>query len=204
MTPQEIIFSSPAVSFPFLIFSFMVLGAGIKYIDDAFDEKTYSKMKALLLSPVIAIFWVFVMYLSAPAATILGAIFLAVLLRNKVDNIGFHVGAIAIIFVIALLYFFKIVNFDWPVLIFLTVAGILDEIANDWVDTHPKVHPAVYTFFEWRFIMKIAVFICVLLNFFRIEYFLAFLGFDIAYASVALYSAKLKKELKVNYQNIQL
>ncbi|MFH0969991.1 MAG: hypothetical protein V1776_00845 [Candidatus Diapherotrites archaeon] len=182
----------------------MVLGGGIKYIDDAFDEKTFSKTKALLVAPVIAIFWIFMMYLSVPSATILGAIFLAVLSRNKVDNIGFHVGALAIISGLIILYFYKIVDFLWGPLVFLTVAGVLDEIGNDYVDKHPEIAKPFLFFFHYRFIMKIAVFLGVYFGFYGLEYFIAFIGFDIAYASVGDYSEKLKKHYQYNVRGLPI
>lgn len=204
MTPEEIIFSSATIYFPFFIASYMVLGGGIKYIDDAFDEKTYSKMKAILLAPVVAIFWVFLMYLSPASATILGAIFLAVLFRNKVDNIGFHVGAIAIFCGLAALYLFKIIHFDWGPLVFLTIAGVLDEVGNDYVDAHPHINKWIYLFFEYRFVMKVAVLLLVAWGIYGFEYFLAFIGFDLAYATIGAYSAKLKKHHKYSLNNFHL
>ena len=204
MTPEEVILSSATVYFPFFIASYMVLGGGLKYIDDAFDEKTYSKMKAILLSPVIAIFWVFLMYLSPASATILGAIFLAVLFRNKVDNIGFHVGAIAIFCGLTALYLFKIIDFDWGPLVFLTIAGVFDEIGNDYVDAHPTINRMVFLFFEYRFVMKLAVLFLVVAGIYGLEYLLAFIGFDLAYATVGAYSLNLKKHHKYNLNNFHL
>ncbi len=203
-TPPEIIFSNPAITYPFFLIGYMILGGGIKYIDDAFDEKTFSKVKAITLAPVVAIAWIFLMYMSVASATILGAIFLAVLFRNKVDNIGFHVGALAIVSGLAALYFLKVVNFDWGPLVFLTISGVLDEVGNDYVDKHPEVIKPVYFFFEYRFVMKLAVLLLVLWGYFGFEYFIAFLGFDIAYASVGIYSLKLKKQHRyyVNHFNL--
>lgn len=204
MTPEQYVLSSPLISFPFFLAGYMILGGGIKYIDDAFDEKTFAKSTAILLSPVIAIFWVFMMYITHASATILGAIFLAVLFRNKVDNIGFHVGALAIVSGLGILYFFKVVDFLWGPLVFLTVAGMLDEIGNDYVDAHPKVGKWITLFFTYRFVMKLAVLVCVLMGFFGLEYLIAFLGFDIAYASVGAYSLRLKRHHRFNISNIKI
>lgn len=127
MTPTDFIFSAPALTYGFLLAGYMVLGGGIKYIDDAFDEKTYNKQLAILIAPLIAIFWVFMMYVSAASATILGAIFLAVVLRAKVDNIGFHVGALAIVAGLFFLYLFNLIEFLWIPLIILTII-LLNEL----------------------------------------------------------------------------
>lgn len=204
MTPEQYILSSPLIYFPFFIAGYMILGGGIKYIDDAFDEKTFAKSTAILLSPVIAVFWVSMMYLTDASATILGAIFLAVLFRNKVDNIGFHVGALAIISGLGILYFFKFIDFLWGPLVFLTITGMLDEIGNDYVDAHPKVGKYVTLFFTYRFVMKLAVLALVVMGYFGVEYLLAFLGFDIAYASVGAYSLSLKRHHKFNISNVKI
>ncbi|QQR92505.1 MAG: hypothetical protein IPJ89_05155 [Candidatus Iainarchaeum archaeon] len=182
----------------------MVLGGGIKYIDDAFDEKTYNKQLAILVAPLIAIFWVFMMYVSGASATILGAIFLAVVLRYKVDNIGFHVGALAIVAGLFFLYLFNLIKFLWIPLIVLTIGGILDEVGNDYVDSHRRLHPAIRFFFEYRFVMKLFVLALAILGVYGFEYVLAFLGFDIAYATVGLYSDRLKRELKLNYKKVTI
>ncbi len=203
-TPPEFIFSDPMITYPFFLIGYMVLGGGIKYIDDAFDEKTFSKSRAILLSPVIAVFWVLMMYVSVTSATILGAIFLAVLFRNKVDNIGFHVGALAIVTGLIILYLVKVVDFYWGPLVFLTIAGVLDEVGNDYVDRHPEVIKPVYFFFEYRFIMKLAVLLLVLLGYFGFEYFIAFLGFDIAYATVGQYSLRLKKHFHISGNHFRI
>lgn len=196
--------SSTPITYIFFLVSYMVLGGGIKYIDDAFDEKTFSKNKAILLSPVIAILWVFAMFLSPASATILGAVFLAVLFRNKVDNIGFHVGAIAVVSGLAILYFLRVVDFLWAPLVFLVLSGMFDEIGNDYVDAHPEVINIVRLFFEYRFVMKIAVFLLAVLGTYGFEYVIAFIGFDIAYASVGKYSMKLKREQKFSTNHFSL
>ena len=204
MTPTDFIFSAPAFTYGFLLAGYMVLGGGIKYIDDAFDEKTYNKQLAILVAPLIAIFWVFMMYVSAASATILGAIFLAVVLRAKVDNIGFHVGALAIVAGLFFLYLFNLIEFLWIPLIVLTIAGVLDEVGNDYVDAHPRVHKGLHFFFEYRFVMKVVVLLLAIAGVYGYEYVLAFLGFDIAYATVGMYSEKLKRELKLNYKKVTI
>ena len=58
----------------FFLLSYPVLGAGLKYIDDAFDEKIFSKKYALILAPLLAILWAYTMYIDSFSATILLAI----------------------------------------------------------------------------------------------------------------------------------
>jgi hypothetical protein len=121
-----------------------------------------------------------------------------------VDNIGFHVGALAVVSGLAILYLFKVVDFLWGPLVFLTIAGVLDEVGNDYMDRHPFIMRPIHFFFEFRFIMKLAVLVMVILGYFGFEYLLAFLGFDVAYASIALYSEKLKREHKFSINHFQI
>ena len=86
-----------------LIIGYLLLGAGTKY----FDEDGSNSMATLFLSFFIASFWVFLMSLSAPSATILGAIFLSVFVSGKVDNRAFRLGAIVIFAGVVILFFLK-------------------------------------------------------------------------------------------------
>ena len=99
---QQMILQDPLVSTLFFVISFFVMGAAVKFIDDAFDEKTYSRKIALILAPIIAIFWAFVMALHPAAALLLTAITLGVLIKGKIDNVAFIIAVLCIYIV----YFF--------------------------------------------------------------------------------------------------
>ena len=178
----------------FIVLAYSFLGASIKYIDLAFDENTFSKNKALVLAPITGIFWAYVMVLSPASATILFSIVLTVLIKGKVDNLAFRAGIISIVGVLIVSGYFE---FLWIPLIFLVAAGIFDEIGNDYVDKKSsllrkgRLSKALHYFFEYRFALKLMVLLFALLGFYSIVYFLAFLGFDIAYVLVAKYSSGL-------------
>lgn len=192
------IFSNPLLTWTYFIAAFAILGGGIKYIDDAFDEHTFKKNKALLFAPFLAIFWAFNMVLSPAAGTILAAVVLAVLLKGKIDNIAFQVGLIGII---GVLIFFGLFSPIWIVLLVLTLAGILDEVGNDYVDRHSIKNNIVYYFFEYRMLMKLSVFAFAFFAFYGWVYFFAFLAFDLAYAGIMHYSSNLKHGRKFYYFN---
>ena len=200
---EEIIFSDPIVTYIFFVLSYAILGGGIKYIDDAFDEKTFSVNKALLLAPILGVFWAYLMSLHAASATILLAIVLAVLLKGKIDNIAHQAGLVGIIGVVLVSGYFE---FIWLGLIVITIAGILDEVGNDYVDRKDLygkgdiISKIIHYFFEYRFTMKLAVFAFAFAGFYDWVYFLAFIGFDIAYVALTWYSLYLKNLSNFTYR----
>ncbi|MDD5163617.1 MAG: hypothetical protein PHD95_05430 [Candidatus ainarchaeum sp.] len=193
---NAIIFSNPIITWLFFIGAYAILGGGIKYIDDAFDEKVFRTRNAVLFAPILGIFWFVTMILSPESATILGAIVIAVFLKGKIDNIAHQLGIISIFF---LLFIFGFFNFLWIPMLILIIAGLFDELGNDYVDKHLEVRKPIWLFFKYRFVMKIAVLCFVLLGIFAPVYFFAFLAFDIAYALITKYSAKLAHMRKFYY-----
>jgi hypothetical protein len=65
-----------------IVLAFAFIGAGLKYIDDAFDEDTFSKKKALALAPCIALIWICLSIYDAFSATVLSAILFSVLIAG--------------------------------------------------------------------------------------------------------------------------
>ena len=118
----------------FFLLIYALLGAGIKYIDAAYDEKTVNKKIAFIIAPVLGILWAYTMLISIYSATILLAILLGVLLKKKIDNYAFLLGFFIILVIIIP---FGIELMILP-LIFLTTAAVLDELGNDITDNNKK------------------------------------------------------------------
>ena len=199
---NQMILSNPVLTWVFFIAAYAILGGGIKYIDDAFDEQTFRVRNALLLAPVLGVFWAYTMSLSPASSIILGAIALGVLFKGKIDNIAHQLGIISIFVVLVLFGVFSFLlasPFMILVLILLVIAGILDEFGNDFVDKHLETPKPIFLFFEYRFVMKLAVLAFVLLGIFEWVFFFAFLAFDIAYALVMKYSTRVSHERKFYY-----
>jgi len=114
----------------FFLLSYPVLGAGLKYIDDAFDEKIFSKRYALILAPLLALLWAYTMYVDQISATILLAILVGVFLRGKIDNRAHFIGLAVIIGIIALVG----ISLLFLPLIIIAAAAFLDEVGNDVID----------------------------------------------------------------------
>jgi hypothetical protein len=169
-----------------IVLAFAFIGAGLKYIDDAFDEDAFSKKKALAIAPLIVLVWICLSLFDAVSATILFSILLAVLLTGKIDNLIFKVCAIVLVFVLALTH---ALNLLWVPLIFLTLMGIADEKGNDYTDTH-STFKLVTFLFSYRFGMKLGLLSLCILSVFPWLYLLAFLAHDGAYEAVRIIGKK--------------
>ncbi|MBN2126926.1 MAG: hypothetical protein JW703_00875 [Candidatus Diapherotrites archaeon] len=197
----DFIFSAPEIFAFYLIVSYFFLGALIKFIDDCFDEALASKSVATILSVIVAGLWAFDMTLSAASATILAAIVIGVLVKGKVDNIAFQIGVIG---VGTILFFFGFFQFLWFPLIIISLAGVIDEVGNDFVDeknmyTRGFFGKLVHLFFEYRMLMKIVVFLFAFFGFFELFYFLAFLFWDLGYIVVTKLSEHIRNSRKFSY-----
>jgi hypothetical protein len=197
----DFIFAAPEFFYFYLIFSFFLLGALIKFIDDCFDEGLASKSFATLSAVIVSVLWAYNMSLSAASATILAAIVIGVVVKGKVDNIAFQIGVLAIG---TILFFFGFFQFLWFPLILISLAGIIDEIGNDFVDEkniylRGNSGKFVHLFFEYRMFMKIVVFLFAWFAFFDLIYFIAFLFWDLGYIFVTKLSEKLRVSRKFSY-----
>jgi hypothetical protein len=165
-----------------IVLAFAVIGAGLKYIDDAFDEDTFSKKKAILIAPIIVLIWICLSLFDSISATILFAILFAVLLTGKIDNLIFKVSTIALISILVLS---QMLNLLWIPLVILILMGVADEKGNDYVDNHATL-TLVEFFFSYRFCMKMGLLSLCILTLLPWLYLLAFLAHDGAYESIRI------------------
>jgi hypothetical protein len=163
-----------------IVVAFAVIGYGLKYIDDAFDEARFSKRRAMLMAPLLVALWACVSIYDAGSATVLFAILFAVLLSGKVDNPVFKLSAIALL---AMLFLALMSRFSYMPLAVLTVMGIADEKGNDYADGNRLGELAEF-FFAHRCSMKMGTLGLCLASFLPWLYLLAFLAFDLAYEFV--------------------
>ncbi len=182
----------------FFLLSYPLLGAGLKYIDDAFDERTFNKKIALILAPFIGILWAYTMIINPVSATILLAIVLGVFIKGKIDNRAHILGLVVIVLLLILFG----VELLWLPLIMLIAAAMLDEVGSDAIDYNCKSfdknkfsHKVFIAFFDQRWLTKLAVLYVVLVGVFPWYFFVAILLFDGAYLVVRMYS---RSQLRVN------
>ncbi len=173
----------------FFLAVYPVLGAGLKYIDNAFDEKIFSKKVAYVLAPLLGVLWAVAMILDAASATILLAVVLGVLLKGKIDNWA-HVIGMVVIFAVLVLTGVQIL---WIPLVLLTLGAIFDEVGNDFIDkkryltSNAFVKKCVGYFFDQRWLTKVVILALALVGSIPLYFFLAMVFFDYAYLGVRWY-----------------
>jgi hypothetical protein len=172
------------------LLTYPIIGAGIKYMDAAFDDETVSKRLAIWVAPILGLITCYSMIINPVSATILMAIILGVLLTGKIDNRA-HILCLAII--ISILIYVGVEFLIIP-LIMLVLAGMFDEIGNDIIDKK-KEHikemmggGLLIKFFEQRWALKIAVLGFVFFGLFPWFFFISLLFFDYAYFAITVYS----------------
>ncbi len=163
-----------------LLAVYAIIGGGLKYIDDAFDEGLHSKKLASVLAAILVVLWIALSISDPYSATILTAVLLGVLLSGKIDNRVFTASTVAIV---SALVFLAKDGIQLLPLAVLTLFGIVDEKGNDYVDTH-RAGKALEFFFAHRFALKLALLTLCLASLLPLVYFPAFLCFDIAYDTV--------------------
>jgi len=203
---QELLLQNELLAAAFFMISYFLVGAAVKFIDDSFDEKAYSRKVALILAPITAIFWAYLMALNPASALILTAITAGVLIKGKIDNIAFIMAVLCIYIV----YFFI---GDWQFilnpmylipLVVITIGGVIDEVGNDYVDKKHlykkgNLGKIVHWFFEYRFVMKIFVLTFALSGAFSVLFFLAFFCWDLGYEVIMHYSKHVLRDRKFYY-----
>ena len=182
----------------FLLY-FGILGAGIKYIDAAYDDKIFNKKIALSIAPLLGVLWAYTMLINPAAATILLAVVIGVLFKGKIDNIA-HLAGLVVIFAIIFVAGVQLMIIP---LVFLAFAALLDEFGNDFVDKRKNSlnmnkfsHKFVVLFFDQRWVLKVAILILGLVGTIPLVFFLAMFSFDYAYLGVRWYS-KVRKNIRV-------
>ena len=174
----------------FFLLSYSILGAGIKFIDSAYDEKTFNKKIAMILAPFLGLLWAYTMFINPFSATILFSILLGVLFKGKIDNIAHLSGVIVII---PLIFFLGIELLIVP-LLFLAGAATLDEFGNDVLDRESTKNKetiwfrCILYFFDQRWMLKSALLFLSIIGLIPFYFFVALILFDYAYLSVRFLS----------------
>ena len=174
----------------FFLVAYAILGAGLKYIDDAFDEKIFNKRIAYAVAPLLAILGAYTMMIDAVSATILLAVVLGVLLKGKVDNFAF-LGALLVTISILILVGVQLLILP---LIILTLAALFDEVGNDIIDKknylngEKRWQQCIGYFFDQRWVMKVVILSLAVVNIIPLYFFVAMFLFDVAYLGIRWYS----------------
>lgn len=194
----------PLASQSVIILAFALIGAGLKYIDDAFDEDLFSKRIATLIAPILVVIWVCLSISDSISATLLFSILFAVLLTGKIDNLVFKMSSIALISMLALT---RMLNLLWIPLFILTMMGVVDEKGADYVENNKALKVGKFLF-SHRCCMKIGVLGLCIFSLLPWFYLFAFLALDLSYDLVGAYdkisveNRREKKSAILNLTNV--
>lgn len=190
-----------------ILIIYLLAGAAIKYVDQAYDIKAFKKKTALLIAIATGLVLGALMILDPPSAAIFMAVAAGVALSRKIDNIAFYIG-LALVVLLPLM-FLDATSFMWPQFLILLASALADEYGNDWADKRTRdrkrakvlsLDAAAY-FFRYRFAMKLTVLGLVAASMLPLVYLPAFLQFDVGYIIMEKLSWILKPfRLKVPWQ----
>ena len=155
---------------------FFLSGFFMKYSDDLFDVNNnlnYATIFGILCGVASGLAAVY----SIEAAYIFIAILIGNFLVLKVDGIH-HI--ISLITFVIILLIGGIPNLNMVVLLICILAIVSDEVGHEMISKVTQDR-FLNLFFEYRFVMKIAVFLLAVCGVFDIWAFICFMMFEIAY-----------------------
>ena len=114
-----------------LLMSFAFLGGAIKFIDQAYDESSFSVRSANILALIAGLVMGFLMAADSPFSTaFFTSMLMSLFIAKKVDNLAFVTGAlVAVASFILLSAQYSVSILVVPIAIFL-LTGLLDEIMD--------------------------------------------------------------------------
>ena len=148
----------------------------MKISDDAYDEK-----KNLLMATIFGVLCAIVS--GAAAVSYSGAtyVFFGILIGNllalKIDGIH-HV--IALILFILICIVFGLPELSFAIVLTCILAALSDEVGHELIANYTQ-NMFLILFFEYRFIMKIVIFLLCLFGFISFWTFIFFILFELAY-----------------------
>lgn len=158
----------------------------MKYSDDSFDEKhnlKYACVFGILCGLASAIATVN----DVGAAYVFTAILIGNLIALKIDGIH-HVITLAVFVLVCLIC--GIPDLNLIVLLICIVAALSDEIGHETISKVTD-NGFLNLFFEYRFVMKIAIFLLAFSGAFSVLVFICFILFEAAYEFAGIIFEKL-------------
>lgn len=167
-----------------LILLYAFLGGAIKFIDQAYDERSYSIRSAGTMAVMAGVTMGYLMARDSPFSTaFFSAMLISLVLARKIDNRSFAFGALMAVASLLAFYPSSEVTWAlWPLVMFL-IAGFIDEVADGVVDKH-DLKGALQMFLNYRPFSDIALFIMVSVGLFPWSYLLPYFSFTFSYMLV--------------------
>lgn len=174
------------MSYIILAILFILSGFFMKYSDDLFDingNLFYASIFGVLCAIASAVAAIY----NVEAAYLFIAIPIGNILALKVD--GIHHILTLVIFIVLLLIF-GIPQLSLVVLLICIFAALGDEVGHELISTVTD-NKFLNLFFEYRFVLKIAVLLLSVCGVFNIWIFVCFILFDVAYTMAEISFEKL-------------
>jgi hypothetical protein len=167
-------------------FSFVSLGMLVKYGDEAFDTRVFSRKLSTALSVPCGVWMGFLILYDPGSATILIGLLLALLVAAKYDNEAFRLGFL-VAGAMALASFIRFPdNASLLGVLVVFLAAYADEVVSDMADVRSGRR---WDLLRTRPILKGTVLLLCLVGILpSLLYFFAFLGFDLGYSFVEAYA----------------
>ena len=169
------------MSYIILAFLFIISGFFMKYSDDLYDinhNLTFSTVFGILC----AIASVAAAVYNIDAAYIFISILIGNLIALKVD--GIHHIITLIVFLVVLLVV-GIPDLRLVILLICILASLGDEIGHELIPNRTE-NRFLNLFFEYRFVMKIVVFLLAVCGVFDIWIFVCFILFELSYVGAGI------------------
>lgn len=165
-----------------LVLTYFLLGSGVKYVDAAHDDKTFSTRYSLPLAILLGLLAGVAMIWDQPTLIIFLSLIVGVTITGKLDILPFQIlTAIAVLLPIC--YYgtsLPLASSDWHLVLLISFGATIDEIGNDLADARILKHK-LRVFFLYRGYLKLLIGIVAVLHYLRFPYVLAFLSFDVGY-----------------------
>jgi len=190
---------------PLFLLVSSLFGAGVKYIDDAFDRKTFSRKKAIALSPLVGFLGMMIVCANQFSATLSLSVVLGVYSKKKIDNVA-HLMSFSLI-MLASVVTFVVIGGVFLILpfIMLVAASVVDEAGNDISDYDKRMrrsklfrHKFFIYFFGKRWTLKLVLLYLVLIGVFPMYLLIALILFDEAYTIVEMYSTSVSNSKTIS------
>jgi hypothetical protein len=170
---------------------YFFLGLGVKYIDAAHDDNTFSKKHSIPLAIALGTLAGGVMVWDQPTLIIFVSLILGVAITGKLDILPFQLlTAIAVL--IPICYYsgsLPLGSGGWRLVLLISFGAAIDEFGNDLADAGFFRH-VLRVFFLYRGYLKVLIGGIALLNYLRLSYVLAFLSFDLGYLLITRLSER--------------
>jgi hypothetical protein len=166
--------------------SYLLLGALIKFGDQAYDEGTFSRRTAFALAFPSGVLLGTLMALDNGTATIAIGLLLSLMLAGKYDNRGFVAGFLISISISILAMFYGLATPDIAGVLLVGMASYLDEWADARAEGGTGILPRILC--QRPFLKVMVLLLCVSGILDSYLYFLIFLSFDFGYSFMEYYS----------------